>query len=283
MAESLEWVLLDGRYRVGAVIGRGGMSDVYDAQDLRLGRRVAIKIMRGGDADAAAERLFREARAAARAEHPAVVTVFGYGSDDSLGVDYLVMERLQGEDLATRIARVGRLPCPVVVELGVEVADALAHVHGAGVLHRDIKPANVFLASRGMRVDEVKLLDFGVAKHLDMHTLTAPGQVLGSLRYMAAEQFGDPKLVDGRCDVYALGVTLYESLCAASPYSDGAAMELAAEILNGQRTPLARRAPEVPGAMCAVVERCLMPRPADRFSSARALCNALIEVRSRIA
>lgn len=281
MSGTLEDALINGRYRIGAVIGRGGMSIVYEAEDLRLARRVALKVMRGDDCGVAAERLFREAKAAARAEHPAVITVFAYGSDESLGIDYLVMERLQGEDLATRIERNGALASERVVELGIQVADALAHVHEAGVLHRDLKPANVFLASRGVRTDEIKLLDFGVAKHQDMMTLTAPGQMLGTLRYMAPEQISNPAAVDARCDVYGLGVTLYECCCAQLPYAHGTALELAGRIVTGDATPLAQRRSDVPGPLCSLIERCMALRPSERFGSARALCDALIELRAR--
>lgn len=280
MSGTLEGLLLDGQYRIHTLIGRGGMSVVYEAEDLRLARRVAIKVLQGNDSEVATERLFREARAAARAEHPAVITVFGYGSDEASGVDYLVMERLQGEDLATRIARVGPLPPSLVVELGIDIADALAHVHAAGVLHRDLKPANVFLAKRGLRPEQIKLLDFGLAKHLDMQTLTAPGQIMGTLRYIAPEQLNNPKQVDARSDIYAMGVMLYECLCAASPYGEGSAIQLAGGIASGRWSSLGSRQPGLPKALCDVVERCLKLRPADRYASARNLCSALIEVRS---
>jgi eukaryotic-like serine/threonine-protein kinase len=281
MSGTLEGMLLDGQYRMGTVIGRGGMSVVYEAEDLRLARRVAIKVLRGDHSELAAERLFREAKAAARAEHPAVVTVFGYGSDETCGIDYLVMERLRGEDLATRITRNGRLAAPIATELGVEIADALAHVHAAGVLHRDLKPENIFLADRGLRAEEIKLLDFGVAKHLDMQTLTEPGQLVGTLRYMAPEQLNGMKHVDARCDVYSLGVVLYECLAGRPPYPSGNPLQLAGFIVTGQTAPLRDLQLDLPAPLCAVVERCLQLRPTDRYGSARQVCSALIEARSR--
>jgi eukaryotic-like serine/threonine-protein kinase len=273
---TLKGMLLGGRYRIGDLIGQGGMSAVYAAEDLRLARVVAVKLLACDGADSDAERLFREAKAAARAQHPAVVTVFGFGSDDALGLDYLAMEYLEGEDLAARIRAQGALAEPFVVRLGAEIADALAAVHATGVVHRDLKPANIFLARRGLRVDEVKLLDFGVARHSDMQTLTAPGQLIGTLRYMAPEQLRNPRAAGPRSDIYALGVTLYEALTAESPYRGRDAMALTMQVGSGVRVPLLERRPETSASVRDVVERCLALDPAARFSSARTLCEALL-------
>ncbi len=273
MPSSIEGLLLAGRYRLGQALGSGGMSVVYEAEDLRLSRRVAVKLLKAGGAEPAlAERLFREAKAAARAEHPAVITVYGYGSDDETGLDYLVMERLEGESLAARIARDAPLDVAWVVRLGAELADALAHVHAAGVIHRDLKPANVFLARRGLRVDELKLLDFGIARQLDLHTLTAPGQVLGTLRYMAPEQLRDPKRIDARADLYALGVLLFECLCGRLPDDVGTGAELG-------RPELWTHARAVPPALQVIVSRCLALDPSDRFADGRHVCDLLLALR----
>ncbi|HEX5658853.1 MAG TPA: serine/threonine-protein kinase [Polyangiales bacterium] len=273
----LEGTLLDGRYRLGAALGSGGMSVVFEAEDLRLLRTVAIKVIRGTSSSTLVERLFREAKAAARADHPAVITVYGYGSDQTSGLDYLVLERLRGSDLATRILEAGPLPIELVVRVGIETADALAAVHDAGVVHRDLKPANIFLARRGKRIDEVKLLDFGTAKHIDMQTLTTPGQVLGTLAYMPPEQMRDSKHVDTRVDIYALGVTLYECLAGKLPFVRGSGAELAAAMILGvaEITPVRQLRGEVSHALAAIVERCMQRKPSDRFPSARALGSAL--------
>ncbi|MDB4977295.1 MAG: serine/threonine protein kinase [Myxococcaceae bacterium] len=254
------------------------MSVVYDAEDLRLLRGVAIKVVRGRSSHSMVERLFREAKAAARADHPAIVTVYEYGTDEPTGIDYLAMERLRGEDLATRIAREGPLSFELVIRIGVETADALSAVHRTGIVHRDLKPANIFLSQRGRRVDEVKLLDFGTAKHFDLQTLTMPGQVLGTLAYMPPEQMRDSKHIDARVDIYALGVSLYQCLTAQLPFGQESAIKLAAQMLMGQRRaiPLQDLRADVPPWLSAVITRCMQQRPADRFPTAAALRDALL-------
>jgi eukaryotic-like serine/threonine-protein kinase len=273
----LQGVLLDGRYRLGARLGSGGMSMVYEAEDLRLLRTVAIKVIRGQRSHTLVERLFREAKAASRADHPAVITVYGYGTDVASQLDYLVLERLRGCDLATRIAEQQRLSVELVLRVGLATSDALAAVHAAGVVHRDLKPANIYLSKRGMRVDEVKLLDFGTAKHFDLQTLTAPGQVLGTMAYMPPEQIRDSKHVDGRVDIYALGVSLYECLTGALPFTQHSAAELAAAVLLGvaELVPLREVRPDLPDGLVVLIERCMQRKPSDRFPSAAALHQAL--------
>lgn len=269
-------LLLDGRYRLGRVIGRGGMSSVYAAEDLQLSREVAVKILHGNPDHALAERLFREAKAAAQANHPAVITVFGYGSDDAAGVDYVIMERLHGEDLAARIEREGPQSITFVQQLGREIADALAAVHATSVVHRDLKPGNVFLAKRGLRVDEIKLLDFGIAKHLDLHTLTGTGEVIGSLPYMAPEQVRDAKRIGPQSDIYALGAVLYECLTGEPPFQARGLIELARRVLQGGPPPLSAARPDAPPALVALIERCLSLEPSERHPDARALCSELL-------
>ncbi len=273
----LTGTLLDGRYRLGELLGSGGMSAVFEAEDTRLLRTVAIKVLLRSRSRVLAERLFREAQAAARADHPAVITVYGYGTDNDLELDYLVLERLRGEDLATRIRSRGTLGIEHVFRIGIEVADALAAIHDAGVVHRDLKPANIYLARRGRRVDEVRLLDFGTAKQLDLKTLTGPGQILGTLAYMPPEQLRDSKRVDARVDVYSLGVSLYECVSGRLPYSFQPTSELAAAIILGvvETLPLAELAPAAPPLLVDIIECCLQRQPEHRFASARAVQNAL--------
>jgi serine/threonine-protein kinase len=273
----LQGVLLAGRYRLGHELGRGGMSVVYAAEDLRLLRSVAVKVIRGATSSALAERLFREARAAARADHPAIVTVFGYGTDDATGLEYIVLERLRGSDLATRIAEQGQLTNEFVRRIGMEVADALSAVHATGVVHRDLKPANIFLAQRGMRVDEVKLLDFGTAKQLDLQTLTEQGEVVGTLAYMPPEQMRDSLRIDARVDLYALGVTMYQCLAGQLPFQSANVAALALDVMSGSVVlPLARARSDGAPALIAIVERCMQRRPADRFQTAGELRDALL-------
>lgn len=270
-------LLLDGRYRLSAIIGHGGMGVVYEAQDARLGRRVAVKVIHDASAEdeSFGERLFREAKAAARADHPAVITVYGYGTDAELGISYIVMERLSGETLAQRIEQAGQLDIAFVLQLARAAADALMAVHAAGVVHRDLKPSNFFLATRGMRVDELKLLDFGVAKQLDLHTLTITGQVYGTPAYMAPEQLKDSKHVDERCDIYALGAVLFECLAGRPPFTAPTSLALATKILLDLPPDLRTLRSDVPEALAAVVSRCLARSPRDRFVDARSLLGAL--------
>jgi serine/threonine-protein kinase len=275
---SLEGMLLDGRYRIGAVIGAGNMSIVREAEDLRLSRPVAVKFIRHGNSDELTERLFREAKAAARTDHPAVVTVFGYGTDDEHGLHYLVMERLHGEDLAARLARVGRMPLSAALRLAAEIADALDYVHRAGVVHRDLKPANVFLARRGLRVDEVKLLDFGVARQLDLQTLTASGEVVGTLAYMAPEQISDPRSVGPHSDVYTLGALLHECLTGRLPYAARSMGDLALRVMRAEDLAIDLSEISAPEAVAELIGCCLRREPARRIASARELCERLLLV-----
>lgn len=268
--------VLDGRYLLHSMLGHGGMGYVYEGEDLRLGRRVAIKIVREGDDDrCTGERLFREAKAAARSEHPAVVTAYGYGSDPDQAIDYFVMERLHGETVSERLARVGPLSLPLVLRIGTECADALIAVHAAGVIHRDLKPSNIFLASRGRRVDDIKLLDFGLAKQISLQTLTLTGNVYGTPMYMAPEQLSDSKRVDARCDIYALGAVLYECLTAARPFAAPNPFRIALEVMHGAPPdPRARRL-DVPEPLAQIVMRCMMRERNDRFPDASAMYTAL--------
>jgi serine/threonine protein kinase len=275
MDDELTGRLLAGRYRVGASIGSGAMSVVYEAHDLRLSRQVALKFIRGTHSAERSERLFREAKAAARANHPAVITVYGYGTDDDTGLDYLVMERLVGEDLATRLAAQQRLPSELVVRLGIELADAVAHVHDAGVVHRDLKPANVFLAHRGLRRDELKLLDFGVAHQLDLHTLTITGEVVGTLAYMAPEQLLGVKRADPSFDIYALGVIFYELLSGSLPGQAASLADVAQRAGDPSDTDLIPLQPYAAPALIEIIGSCLQNDARRRLATARNLCDAL--------
>jgi serine/threonine protein kinase len=268
--------LLDGRYRLRALLGEGGMGRVFEGEDIQLSRPVAIKVLHDDGSDRSlAERLFREAKAAARSDHPAIVTTYSYGIDSELGRSYVVMERLQGETLSDRIERVGSLPFELVIRIARDLADALIAVHTAGVIHRDLKPSNVFLTSRARRVDEVKLLDFGVAKQLDLDSLTTTGQIYGTPMYMAPEQLADSKRADVRCDIYAFGTILFECVTARPPFNGRNTAALAVEITFGdQPDPCAYRA-NIPEDLVAVIQQCMQKRPRDRFQSADALSKAL--------
>ncbi|HSM13634.1 MAG TPA: serine/threonine-protein kinase, partial [Thermoanaerobaculia bacterium] len=220
-----------GRYRIQSEIGRGAMGAVYRAEDPRLGRTVAVKMISssvasGIDPEEIAARFEREARVAARLQHPNVVAVYDVGSEgDQL---YLVMELVEGDSLAHRLAR-GDFPSAAeALSIAAEAADALAAAHEAGVIHRDVKPANLLLTRNG----RVKVSDFGVAKAIGEQTdLTRTGMMVGSPAYMAPEQVKGMAL-DGRSDLFSLGVVLFEMLLRRKPFPADTVTTLVYQILH---------------------------------------------------
>jgi eukaryotic-like serine/threonine-protein kinase len=266
-----------GPYEIIEPLGKGGMGEVYRATDDRLGRSVAIKVIAdAADVSAdARERFHREARAIARLEHPRVCRVYDVGFDH--GIDYLVMEYLEGETLASRLTH-GSIASDESIEIGGQIADGLAYIHQQGLAHRDLKPGNVILTRTG-----VKLLDFGLAKWLagtefagavTSSTLIGTAAIGGTLQYMAPEQI-DGRPVDERCDIFALGVILYEMLAGRPPFSGDAPSGVIAAVLTAQPPPLRTFVPEVPIALSNVVAKCLAKRPADRWQSANEVAAAL--------
>lgn len=216
--------LLDGRYRLGVMLGSGGVAEVYRAFDERLHRDVAIKLFRGDVADQL-QRHQDEMRTLARLDHPGLVTVLDAGEDDASHRPYLVMALVEGPTLAEEL-RYGALPTDRVAELGIALADALAYVHSQGLIHRDVKPANVLISADG----RVHLADFGIARLVDASHVTNAGEVVGTPAYFAPEQVtGEP--VGPPADVYALGLVLLECLTGRREY-EGAPMEVAMARLN---------------------------------------------------
>ena len=241
---------LAGRYRIQAVIGRGGMSTVYRATDEVLGRDVAVKVLLPALADqdpTYAARFEREARAAAGLASAAVVTVFDTGTDED-GSQYIVMELVSGHSLAELLANGRPLPVEEAIRIGVQVADALQAAHAAGILHRDIKPANVMVADDGT----VKLLDFGIARSLDGVTLTQAASVVGTAAYMAPERaLGQSG--DARADVYSLGCLLYAMLAGRPPFGGEIAAAILHQHVNADPVPPSRLRAAVPAALDALV------------------------------
>jgi tetratricopeptide (TPR) repeat protein/TolB-like protein len=265
-----------GRYTIREPLGRGGMGEVYRAHDDRLDRDVAIKIVaRGTDVDPALrERFTREAQAVAQLDHPHVCRIYDAGHDRD--VDYLVMECLEGETLASRIAR-GAIPIDDAVVMASEIADALAHTHSHGLVHRDLKPGNVVLTPTG-----AKLLDFGLAKWLSdakphpatTSTLVGAGAIAGTLPYMAPEQL-EGRPVDGRADIFALGVILYEMLAGRPPFAGDTPSATIAAILTRQPLTLRSVVPGLSSDLSRIVSTCLAKRPDERWESAQGLRAAL--------
>jgi len=271
-----------GSFEIAAKIGEGGMGEVYRARDLKLQRDVAIKVLPAAVAAdrALLERFDREARAVAALSHPNILAIFDFGSEG--GQTYAVMELLEGETLRERL-RDGPLATRKAVEIAAEVAQGLAAAHERGIVHRDLKPENVFL----LRDGRVKILDFGLARDnaapesrsqlLAAPTEgpgTAPGAVLGTVGYMAPEQVrGLP--ADGRADLFALGVVLYEMLSGRRAFLRDSSVETMSAILREEPPELATLGSRLPPPLEQVLRRCLEKRPEERFQSARDLAFAL--------
>jgi serine/threonine-protein kinase len=261
--------LIEGRYRLGAVIGRGAMGEVCSAWDERLGRDVAIKRLRADLADdtGVRARFEDEARSAARLSHHAIVTVFDSGEHD--GVPYLVMERLPGRTLVDEMAG-GPLPEARVESIAVDIAGALEAAHALGVIHRDVKPGNILLTGSG----GVKLADFGIAKPADAMDHTQIGTIVGSPSYLAPERLaGAP--ASARSDLYALGVVLYEALTGTRPFQEDTPVALAHAIHTTAPEPVGRRRPGTEGALASVIDRCMAKDPDERPVSAAEVVGSL--------
>ncbi|MEZ4259069.1 MAG: serine/threonine-protein kinase [Polyangiaceae bacterium] len=261
------------RYRIVRAIGEGGMGIVWEAEQLDLPRRVALKALpRYVAFDGNAVRRFkREAESAASLQHPNIAQIFDFylGGD---GPPALVMELLDGAPLEDEIAR-GPIAPERIALIARQVLSALAVAHDHAIVHRDIKPANIFL-SRGPTGEVVKILDFGVAKVLDSAPITATGIVLGTPLYMAPEQAsGQP--VTPATDLYALGVCIYEMVAGRAPWGELSGARLVSAIVLSEPTPLRELAPHAHPLLVEVVERALQKNPADRFASARAMSDAL--------
>lgn len=261
--------ILEGRYRLLESIGDGGMGRVYAAEHITLGKRVAIKVLREElrQVDENVERFIQEARAASMTNHPNVVDITDVGRTPA-GTVFFVMEFLDGEELAVLMHRTPQLPWPRVQRIAIQVARGLQATHQAGVVHRDMKPANIFLSRTSEGLEQVKLLDFGIAKlqREGPRPLTGQGSVFGTARYMSPEQAGG-KEVDARTDIYSVGVILYEMLTGRAPFEGDNFVQVANRHINDAVTPLSLAAPtaDIPEIVSDLVMRALSKDPADRF------------------
>lgn len=256
-----------GRYLITAPLGRGGMGSVFAGHDTGLDRPVAIKLLapRHFHDPRATERMLREARAMARVVHPACVQVFDHGVDPEMG-PYLVMERLNGEDLSHFLRAQGPLPQQLTLALIEQICSTVQAVHHAGIVHRDLKPANIFLLRHPPgTVPRVKLLDFGIAKvEDDAAGLTEPGDLLGTLAYMPPERWLTNLVADVRTDVYALGTILYELLSGDPPFRARTQAELRLAISNDDARPLRERRPDLAPRVASAVEKAMSKVPGER-------------------
>ncbi len=263
-------------YRIEREIGRGAVGVVLAATNERDGLRVALKVLTY-DEDTARARFLREARIAMRLRGDHTVRVLEVGELDD-ATPFLVMERLDGEDLDNLLARDGPQAAGRVISWAIDVCDALEEAHALGAVHRDLKPANLFLV-RGGKGGGVKVLDFGLSKAPfgeDGPKLTASLAVMGSPAYMAPEQLVASTRIDARADLYSLGVTMYELLAGALPFGDVSVAELAAAIVRDPPKPVNELRPDVPRAVAAIVDKCLQKNPRDRYADAAALRDALV-------
>ncbi|HEV2718811.1 MAG TPA: protein kinase [Thermoanaerobaculia bacterium] len=253
-----------GKYQLQDLLGKGGMGEVWRAVDESLKREVAVKVLpaaTAADPDFRA-RFLREARLAARLNHPHIATIFAVEEHDS--ELYLVMELVKGESLDRVIAR-GPIAPSKAIEIMLEVASAIAEAHAFGIIHRDIKPENIMIAANG-----VKVLDFGVAREIHGSKLTQVGVVMGTPDYMSPEQV-QGRLLDAQSDIFSLGTVLYEMLSGRKPFEGDSAVDVFIEIVSKPHPPLTN----VPRFVAAAVDRCLAKNPADRFRSAAELAEAL--------
>ena len=273
----LTGAVLGGAYEVTRLIGEGGMGAVYEAIQLRLNKRVAIKVMAkelASSAEALA-RFRREAEVTSRLGHPHLVNVMDFGTTDS-GEPYLVMEYLDGEDLDHRIKRLGRLPLETAVAITKQVASALAAAHDEEIVHRDLKPANVFLVRVKGEDDFVKVLDFGVSKIKAARTkLTRATAVIGTPEYMSPEQAtGLIEEIDHRADQWALACITWEMLSGHAPFIADDMAALFYQVINLDPHPLSRRAPGLPPEVEPVLRRALSKQAANRYPSIKDFARA---------
>jgi serine/threonine-protein kinase len=265
-------------------LGTGGMGVVYEAQDTRLPRSVAVKVLRdelSKNLDAI-RRFKREARLASSLNHPNICTILEVSADEA--PLFIAMELLEGASLKSRLLG-GPLPLEEIVDIACQVADGLGAAHDNGIIHRDITPGNVFLTAGGL----VKLLDFGLAKHFPRAAaagdttddITSPGAVAGTIHYMAPEQLDEAAAVDYRCDLFALGAVLYQMAAGARPFEMPSRHALTAAIRHQPHVPLRQLAPHHPATLEGILDKLLAKRPEDRYQSAATLRAHLEAIREQ--
>ncbi len=265
LAQHLQHTLGDG-YKVTDELGGGGMSRVFVATEVALGRDVVVKVLPPDlGAGLNIDRFRREIQMAARLQHPHIIPVLSAGAKD--GLLYYTMPRIEGETLRSRILRSGEFPIGECIRVLRDVADALEYAHAHGVVHRDIKPENVLVSGHHALVT-----DFGVAKALSAATgqsnLTSIGVALGTPTYMSPEQATADPMTDHRTDIYALGVLGYELLAGRPPFSGTNPQQVLAAHVTDAPVPISRHRANIPPSLASLIMRCLEKKPADRFQSA---------------
>jgi serine/threonine-protein kinase len=269
-----------GRYEVIKELGRGSMGIVYLGKDPTINRSVAIKTMRLDQIDDSdelkefKERFFREAESTGRLAHPNIVTIYDAGEEQQLG--YIAMELLDGLGLNVWCRKANLLPIDRVIEIAAVVAEALEYAHRQGVVHRDIKPANIMVGN----TRSVKVMDFGIAR-MTTSTKTQTKVILGTPSYMSPEQLNGT-IVDGRADVFSLGVVLFELLTGEKPFDADTISSLMFKIAHAQHPPARSIRPDLPPCCEVILDRALQKDPANRYESAEALAQALRACRTTL-
>jgi len=274
---------IDDKYEIVTVLGEGAMGIVFLARHLKLDERVAIKILKPDvvrTSPTLVQRFLREARAAISIQSAHVVRVMDVGTL-STGAPFMVMEYLEGRDLQTLLAEKGTLSVRDAASYVMQACDAMGEAHARGIVHRDLKPANLFLTRRFDGTPWIKVLDFGISKTVSRDTvdpevsLTQTAAILGSPAYMSPEQVRNAKTVDGRADIWSLGVILYKLLAGASPFEGGTFSSLCAAIVADEPTPIRDTRTDVPAELEAIVLRCLAKKADARFQRVEDLAAAL--------
>ncbi|HEU4384134.1 MAG TPA: protein kinase [Anaeromyxobacteraceae bacterium] len=283
LTHSLVGQVIADRYRLIALLGEGGMGAVYKAEHIRMGKALAVKVLRGafaGEEDAVA-RFRAEAQIVSRLSHPHTIAVFDFGEMGADGGFYLAMEYVPGKDLATVLREQRQLPESRAVSVGSQLLGSLGEAHDAGIVHRDVKPGNVMLMETRQGGDFVKVLDFGIAKLRDQPggsiSETSVGSIVGTPNYLSPEQArGEP--LDARSDLYSVGALLYELVAGHPPFVAPNPVAVVSAHLTDRPRPLAQEAPGISAGFAAVVHRSLEKRPDDRFQSADEMRAALLGV-----
>ncbi len=268
--------MLDGRYELTRLLGAGASGSVYDATHRYTERRVALKLLHPelNNSREHVGRFLREVRTMSALTHPGVAAILDAGRTPE-DVPYLVTEFLEGTDMASSMER-GPLEHGQVLDIGVQLLDALAAAHERGIVHRDVKPDNVFLTPRGEGV-QVKLLDFGIAKRLLAHSstaLTAAGTTVGTPHYMSPEQ-ARGELVDHRSDLWSVGALLFHALSGEPPFESRETAQLLGRIATEHPVSLGARSPSLDPDLIRIVDRALEPDRTERWQAAREMANAL--------
>src|SRR5437868_5297919 len=264
-----------GRYEIVRELGKGAMGVVYLAKDPLIGRLVALKTIRAvrGDDDETREfqqRFIREAQAAGILNHPAIVTVHDIGQDEPSGTNFIAMEYVEGQNLKEILAQGRPLSFDEIGDIAAQVGEALDFAHAKGIVHRDVKPANIIL----LEGNRAKITDFGIAKIASGGNLTTTGQFLGTPNYMAPEQIrGAP--VDGRTDIFSLGICIYECLTRRKPFGGESLTSISYKIVHEPFPPLHEINPQIPDGFEEIVAKCLAKDPARRYQRGKDLANAL--------